>query len=52
MPERPAPAGNGAALDGVLAVHRPDDRFARDVQEVRDLLTVDRPEPTVPASGR
>jgi prevent-host-death family protein len=35
----PAPAGNGAALNAILADHRPDDEFARDVNAARDLLT-------------
>lgn len=35
----PAPTGNGAALNDILAGHRPDDEFARDVKAARDLLT-------------
>jgi prevent-host-death family protein len=35
----PAPVGNGSALNDVLSAHSPDDDFARDVQEARELLT-------------
>lgn len=35
----PAPAGNGGALNGVLAGYRLDDRFADDVRSTRELLT-------------
>jgi prevent-host-death family protein len=35
----PAPAGNGAALNGILADHRPDEDFAADVAAARELLT-------------
>lgn len=35
----PAPAGNGAALNDILAGYQPDDRFADDVRSTRELLT-------------
>jgi prevent-host-death family protein len=35
----PAPTGNGAALNAILAAHRPDDGFARDIQAAREVLT-------------
>lgn len=35
----PAPTGNGAALNAILSAYRPDDDFARDIHETRELLT-------------
>ncbi|UWE07610.1 type II toxin-antitoxin system Phd/YefM family antitoxin [Actinacidiphila bryophytorum] len=34
----PAPTGNGAALNAVLAAYRPDEDLARDVHATRALL--------------
>ncbi|MFJ2743215.1 type II toxin-antitoxin system Phd/YefM family antitoxin [Streptomyces sp. NPDC087440] len=35
----PAPAGNGAALNDILASCRPDDSFASDIAAARSLTT-------------
>ncbi|WP_329133025.1 type II toxin-antitoxin system prevent-host-death family antitoxin [Streptomyces sp. NBC_01476] len=43
----PAPVGNGAALNGILAEYTPDEDFAADVAASRELLT-DEPGATWP----
>ncbi|CAG6394796.1 prevent-host-death family protein [Streptomyces cocklensis] len=35
----PAPTGDATALNTILAAHRPDEDFARDVHTTRGLLT-------------
>ncbi|QKW07989.1 type II toxin-antitoxin system prevent-host-death family antitoxin [Streptomyces sp. NA04227] len=35
----PAPTGNGAALNDILAAHAPDPDFADDVRAARTLVT-------------